>query len=157
MSSNQKDEKSLTKYNPFEDIQLSEEEKSLLLTETGVNSAIEMIPYVGGLIGLTNKFSEALDKKKLEKLLIILREKMDSQEQFLLQSISLSLVCMVFHYSKKQSKYYKKTFSVLINSAVIVKTMAFACLEKNLKCYTKAEKYCPNDLAGMNSVLLLEE
>ena len=82
MSSNQKDEKSLTKYNPFEDIQLSEEEKALLLTETGVNSAIEMIPYVGGLIGLTNKFSEALDKKKLEKLLIMLREKMDSQEQF---------------------------------------------------------------------------
>lgn len=82
MSSNQKDEQSLTKFNPLDDIQLTEEEKALLLTETGVNSAIEMIPYVGRLIGVTNKFSEALDQKKLEKLLIMLRGKMDSQEQF---------------------------------------------------------------------------
>ena len=82
MSSNQKDDKSVAKYNPFGNIELSEEERALLLAETGANSAIEMIPYVGSLIGITNKFSDALDKKKLEKLLVMLREKMDNQEQF---------------------------------------------------------------------------
>lgn len=80
--STKKDEKSLAKYNPLEEIELSEEEQTLLLAKTGATAAIEMVPYVGGLIGLTNKFSDALDKKKLEKLLVILREKMNSQEQF---------------------------------------------------------------------------
>lgn len=76
------DEKSLARYNPLEEIELSKEEKALLLTKTGASAAIEMVPYVGGFIALTNKFSDALDKKKLEKLLIILRGKVGDQEKF---------------------------------------------------------------------------
>ena len=78
----QKDEKSVVGYSPLEDIELSDKERALLIADTGISSGIEMIPYVGQLIGLANKFSDALDKKKLEKLLVILRKKMDSQEKF---------------------------------------------------------------------------
>lgn len=78
----QPDTKALKKANQLQEVEISPEEKTVVIFKAGVEAAIESAPFIGKLVSIANKVSDALDKKKLEKLLTIFGNKLDNQEQF---------------------------------------------------------------------------